>query len=319
VRVRLGLLREYLQAHLDEIASMTRDALRSAPTDKDAQVPGHLPNELPKSASLEDDGYQDMDEEALVPGHWAPNGLEAEPYDHERLGDPIGQPSGAEGDLDETDDRMVGDKRGNGIPDPNDEDNDLKISPHLTGDEEKTSLGDPSEEEPNNSRFSEDIEAPWLDREIKQFMLQEYPAGAGMVDPLEPPQGFYSDFDMSKDHHDGADIQGMWYASPARAKGTDGDPRREEDPQAQLKMHPNADDTTTVHPSLVGRDGVAARRAPPIPQLSGGSDTSKTLGASAYSKGDGVGSGDGSQAGDEEVGGGGFGDDTDENQDEEQG
>jgi len=288
VKVRLGLLREYLY----EAVAMSALDSPSAPGDPDAGVPGHRPSELPGSAALDDENGNppkpgEMDEEAWVPGRWFPNGLEAEPYDHERLGDPTGQPSGAEGDLDETDDRMIGDGKGNGIPDPDDSDDDLKMSPHLKGDEEKTSLGSPPEEKPEKGFYGESVMPLWLRYEIREFfkqekhLLLEYPPGAGMVDPTTEPKGFYTDFDMSRDHHDGEDIDGFWYASPARPMGTNGDFRREEDPQAQLKMHPRDNDPTTVHPSVMGMDGVASRRAPEIPELSGGSDTSKMLGANA--------------------------------------
>lgn len=284
MRVRLGLLREFLFE-----AVLSTHGGRAAPTDPDAQTPGHLPNELPGSAALDDERGNppqpgEVDEEAIVPGRWAPNGLESEPWDHERLGDPIGQPSGAEiGDMDETDDRMIGDGKGNGIPDPSDDLEDIKMSPHLKGDDEKTSLGSPPEEDPEKGFYGE---GAWLGHEIHDYMQQrqlllEYPPGAGMVDPVEEPKGFYTDFDMSRDHHDGEDIQGMWYASPARPMGTDGDFRREEDPQAQLKMHVPDTDPTTIHPAAMGMDGTASRRAPEIGALTGGGDTSQMLGANA--------------------------------------
>jgi hypothetical protein len=298
VKVRLGLLREYLY----EAVSMTRVTSPSAPTDRDAAVPGHLPNELPGSAALDDERGNppqpgQLGEEAWVPGRWFPNGLEAEPYDHDRLGSPDGMPE----DMDETDDRMVGDGKGNGIPDPEAGDDDLKMSPHLKGDEDKTSLGDVPEEKPDH-HLGENTDCDWLASAIRSYMQQkplvlEYPAGAGMVDPIEPPKGFYSDFDMSRDHHDGDDIHGFAYNSPARPMGTDGDPRREEDPQSQLRMHVNGIPTTAVHPSVSGEEGWAALKAPEIPSLTGGSDTSATLGANAYSGG--VESGDGSEEGEE--------------------
>jgi len=295
VRVRLGLLREFL-----------REALYREP----------------KNAEM--DTSMGMDEEAVVPGRWAPNGLEAEPYDHERLGDPTGLPSGAEGDLDEvgddrmyeTDDRMLGDGKGNGMPDPEDPD-DLKISPHLRGDEEKTSLGDPPEEKPE-SLFGE---SAWLVRESHAYMQQrrlltEYPPGAGMVDPVDGPKGFYTDYDAAKDHGDGDYIQSPWYQTPARPVGTDGDIRREEDPAAQLKMHPSDNDPTTVHPSLVGKEGFASLNAPEIPELSGGGDTSTMLGANAKPGGEDVGSDSESEEGEEGEGQGG---ESDQAQGEEQG
>ena len=299
MKVRLGLLREFLyEAVLSCPASGP-----SAPTDDDARVPGHLPNELPKSASLEDDG---LDEEAVVPGRWAPNGYEPEPYDHERLGDPTGSPSGAEAsvdvggdDLDETDDRMLGDGKGNGIPDPNTGDDEIKISPHLVGDDEKLSLGSPPEEKPER-HLGEDH--AWLKREIKRYMLQEDPAGTSLADP-NGAKGFYSDFDMEKDHHTGADIQGLWYKSPGREPGTEGDPFRVEDPASRLKMHPDENDPTTVHPAVSGEEGWDALRAPAIGALTGGDDTSTMLGANAKPGAPDVGS-DGEPEEDEEGEGG---------------
>lgn len=248
---------------------MSRGTTPSAPTDDDATVPGHLPNELPKSASLEEQGW--------VPGRWFPNGYEPEPVDRERLGDPTGLPSGAEGDLEETDDRMIGDGKGNGIPDPTDDEDDLKMSPHLKGDDEKTSLGDPPEEKPE-ALFGETVS---LNREIKRYLMQEYPAGAGMVDPIEPPKGFYSDYDAERDHGSPEQIQGMWYATPGRPMGTEGDPFRPEDPASTLKMHNAESDPTTTHPAVSGEEGFAALRVPPIGALTGGGDTSKMLGANA--------------------------------------
>lgn len=275
MKVRLGVLREFLR----EAVLMDKSTTAAAPSDPDAGVPGHRPNELPKSASLEDDP---MDEEAVVPGRWAPNGYEPEPYDHERLGNPVGLPSGAEGDLDETDDRMIGDGKGNGIPDPESGDEDDKISAHLRGDDDKTSLGSPPEEKPSHSVFDEGLEPDWLNREIKRYLLQEYPAGAGMVDPIEPPHGFYSDFDMDKDHGSVEKTQGMWYASPARPAGGDGDPFRGEDPYAQMGFHsPKGPKDGTTPPSVSGEEGFAALRAPEEWSLNAGSDTSKALGANA--------------------------------------
>lgn len=254
MRVRLGLLRAYLREALTS---------RFAPTDDDATVPGHLPSELPPSASL--------DEEAWVPGRWMPG--EGEPVDSDdvnRLGN-----SG----MDETDDRMEGDGKGNGLPDPKTGDEENEISDHLRTGEEKTSLGDPPEEEPHHSIWDEG--ANWLNQEIKRFMLQEYPAGAGAVDPRDP-KGFYSDFDMAKDHGDGDSIHGFWSGSPARAAGTDGDPFRSDDPYAQMGFHsPQGPTDGTTPPAVSGEEGVAARKAPEEWTLNAGSDTSKVLGPGA--------------------------------------
>ena len=64
---------------------MTRSPAMFAPTDDDQRVPGHLPNELPKSACLED---EELDEEAWMPGRWMPGeGEPMSPRDTERLGD----------------------------------------------------------------------------------------------------------------------------------------------------------------------------------------------------------------------------------------
>jgi hypothetical protein len=178
---------------------------------------------------------------------------------------------------------MVGDGKGNGIPDPSGDD-DLKLSPHLKGDEEKTSLGDPPEEKPE-ALFGETVS---LNREIKRYLLQEYPAGAGMVDPIEPPKGFYADYDAERDHGSPEQIQGMYYGSPGRPMGTEGDPRRPEDSPATLKMHCDDTDPTTIHPAAMGMDGIASRRAPEIPELTGGGDTSTMLGANAKPGGEDV-------------------------------
>jgi hypothetical protein len=295
VKVRLGLLKQYI----NEAVSMTRTTTPSAPTDDDATVPGHLPNELPKSASLEDDA---LDEEAWVPGRWLPSeGEPMLPGDVDRLGDPTGDnPAGMDDDLDETDDRTEGDGKGNGIPDPKDTDGDSDMAAHLRQHDD-TSLGEPPQERPEKGFYGEHVETSWLNREIRRFMLQEYPAGAGMVDPIEPPHGFYTAYDQDKDHGSVEKIQGMWYRSPGRTPGEDGDPFRGTDPNAQLGFHPPAgeNDPGTSPPATMGMDGVAARRAPPEWTLSAGGDTSTVLGANAAgAKGGGGGVG---SEGDEEA------------------
>jgi hypothetical protein len=254
---------------------MDKSTSPAAPTDKDAAVPGHLPNELPKSAAL--------DEEAVVPGRWAPNGYEAEPYDHDAVGDPIGRPAPEdEGDLDETDERMMDDGKGNGIPDPVTGDEDKDISSHLRGDTDKLCLGSPPEEKPTHSVWDEGLEPDWLNREINRYLLQEYPAGAGMVDPVEPPHGFYTDFDMDKDHGSVDKVHGFWYASPARQQGADGDPFRGDDPYAQMGFHsPKGPKDGTTHPAVSGEEGFGALRAPEEWTLNAGGDTSTALGANA--------------------------------------
>jgi hypothetical protein len=249
----------------------SRGTGRSAPTDPDAQTPGHLPEEMPET----------FDEQAMVPGRWY-GGEEPEGYDRERVGDPLGMDQVH--DVDETDDRMMDDDEGPGMPDP-DEPDDLDIADHLRGDEEKTSLGDP----PDETMETE----VWLKAAIDSYMLQENPAGAGMVDPTVV-RGAYSDFDMNSDHMGTDDLSATWYRSPGREPGGDGDPFRGPDPHAQLGFHPPKaqSDPTASPPGADGEEGVASRLAPPIWQLSAGSDTSKVLGANAKADTGGVESGD---------------------------
>lgn len=248
MKIRLGTLRRILREEI-----VPRAGGRGAPTDSDAQVPGHLPNELPKSASLDDD-------------------------------------------ISETDEQVVGDGLGNGEKDPNEFDKgEYDIASHLRGDEDKTSLGSPPDEVMEESRRLNHEIANYLARNT--FLL-EYPAGAGMVDPINA-KGFYSDFDMEKDHHTGADIQGMWYRSPGREPATDGDPFRVEDPHARLGFHPPPVKDTTSPPAVNGEEGIAARRAQPIWQLNGTGDTSKMLGADAKPDSGEVGSEDESEEGEE--------------------
>lgn len=275
MKVRLGLLRLYLREGLYR-ASM------AAPTDDDATVPGHLPNELPKSAAIDEDSW--------VPGRWYPS--EGEPLDGDeasRLGEPIG----------ETDDRMEGDGLGPGA-----EDESLKLADHLRTGQEKTSLGSPPDETMGDADEKVGVnmdESRWLNRAIRRFMLQEYPAGAGMSDPTRDPKGAYTDFDMTRDHMGTDDLSATWYRSPGREAGTEGDSFRGEDPNAQLGFHPPAGpaDPTTAPPGSEGEEGVAARHTPGIWQLSGGGDTSKMLGANAKDPSGGVDSGDESEEGEE--------------------
>ena len=222
MKIRLGTLRRILREEI-----MPRGG-RSATTDSDAQVPGHLPNELPGSASLE-----------------------------------------------ETDEQVVGDGLGNGEKDPNEFDKgEGDIAQHLRGDEDKTSLGDPPDD------VMEEIDR--LHTEIRRYMLQEYPSGAGMVDPTTEPLGAYSKFDMTKDHTGTDNPSSTWYRSPGREQGTEGDPFRVGDPMSRLGFHPPNKKDTTSHPAVNGEEGIASRRAPEIWQLSGGGDTSKMLGANAH-------------------------------------
>jgi hypothetical protein len=273
VKVRLGLLRQYIH----EAVSMTSTTSPSAPTDPDATVPGHLPNELPMSAALEEQGW--------VPGRWDPTeGEPMDPSDVERLGS-----SGME----ETDERMVDDGKGNGIPDPEINDD---MSPHLR-DSDHLSLGSPPQERPEKSRYDE---SAWLNREIRRYLLQEYPAGAGMVDPVTPPKGFYSDYDAEKDHGTPDQIQKPWYRSPGREPGGDGDPFRGDDPYTQLGFHsPRGPSDGTTPPAVSGEEGVAARKAPEEWTLNAGDDTSSVLGPGAKPPSSAVGSEDGSEEGEE--------------------
>lgn len=261
MKIRLGLLREYLyEAMLSCPASTT-----SAPTDDDATVPGHLPNELPKSAAIE--------EEAWPSGRWLPaEGEPLDPTDVDRVGDPNGLNSA---DMDETDDRMVDDGKGNGIPDPAQEDD---LADHLRNDS-KTSLGSPPVEDPEKGFYGESIEvASWMVRELRNFMLQESPPGAGMVDPRDP-KGFYSDYDAEKDHGSVEKMQGMYYKSPGQEPGTNGDPFRVEDPATRLGQHsPIGPKDSTTHPAVSGEEGNDARKTPPIWSLNAGSNTGEVLG-----------------------------------------
>ena len=257
MKIKLGALRRFIQEELVPRANGS-----SARTDPDAQTPGHLPDELPGSAAL------DVNEEAWPPGRGNPTGgvpLDGDVAD--RLGEPLG----------ETDGFTMEDDLGNGEKDRNDPDSDdFKIAQHLRGDDEKLSLGDP----PDNDVMKDQKEARELNAEIRAYLLQEYPVGAGMVDPTKDPKGFYTDFNMEKDHHTGADIQGVWYKSPGQAPGTAGDPFRVEDPHSRLGFHPPPHKDTTSHPAVSGEKGADALRAPGIWQLTGGSDTSQMLGPS---------------------------------------
>jgi hypothetical protein len=277
MRVRLGLLREYLrEAVLHEMVPMSGMTSPSAPGDDDATVPGHLPNELPPSATLSDEEING-------------GGLD-------------------EGEVElhnETDDRTVGDAAGEGGIDEPDTNPEGRMAPHLRTDD-TTSLGSPPEERPNASFY----ESTWLNREIKRFMLQENPSGAGMVDPTKPPMGAYSDFDMAKDHGDVAKMQGAWYRSPGQEPGGAGDPFRGHDANAQLGFHPPAGDKNpdAAPPETMGMAGIAARRAPPEWTLNAGSDTSKVLGAGAKPT-DGEGGGTDSEEGEAAADAEGTGDD----------
>lgn len=205
-------------------------------------------------------------EQAWVPGRWDPRqGKSLGPEDLEAMG--------------ETDDRMVGDGAEDDIAD------------HLKGDEGGRSLGNPPDETMR--------EHAYLARELRRYFLQEAeddkqdsdaePADGSSAPPgaedaggdgkgeSAAPTGFYTPFDMNKDH------SSTWYRSPGQPMGTAGDMFRSEDPHAQLGFHPP------------GGSKEGTPLAPPIWQLSAGSDTSKVLGANAKPDSGGVDSGDGSK------------------------
>ena len=204
-------------------------------------------------------------------------------------------------EMDETDERMVGDNAGD-THDPNDP-NDFDLSSHLRGTDEKLSLGDPDP--------MDEAETSALFHSIKEYFLQEAEgveapsgddetpspgSGAAVGSPSAGnSNGFYTPFDMDKDH------SSTWYKSPGQGAGTAGDPFRGEDPYAQLGFHAPAGDKdpTASPPATDGEEGVAARLAPPIWQLSAGSDTSKVLGANAKADSGGVDSGNEPEAGEE--------------------
>jgi hypothetical protein len=294
MRIRLGTLRSFI------FESLARADTPSAPTDPDATVPGHLPNELPGSAAMDDELGNPIEEEAMVPGRWY-GGDEPVGNDRERLGDEAG--------MDEADERMENDGLGNGVTDPNDPDYDFDISDHLRGDNEKVTLGNPPDE----------TMGEWLSHEIRGYLLQEEPAIAAITADPTDTRGAYTPYDAVKDHTGTDDLSSTWYKSPGREPGTDGDPFRGPDPHAQLGFHPPAaqNDPVASPPAADGEEGVAARRAPPIWQLNGGSDTSKMLGADAHDPASGVGSGDGSEA--EEAGEPGESDDEEGAEGEDQG
>ena len=201
----------------------------------------------------------------MVPGRWY-GGEEPEGYDRERLGVEVG--------MGETDARMVGDDVGAGGIQP--EDGDFDISDHLRGDDEKISLGDAPDETMMES----------LDDDLRSYFLQEAEGGsATQTDTVEPAPatGFYTPFDMTRDHTGTDDLSSTWYRSPGRAAGADGDAGRPSDPHAYLGFHPPkaGADPTASPPATGGETGTSARLAPPIWQLSAGSDTSKVLGANA--------------------------------------
>lgn len=236
-------------------------------------------------------------EEAWVPGRpMVGDGDSMSPDDVSRLGEPDGMPA-----VDETDARMEGDGRGNGFVDPDEPDDDM--ASHLRSDEERIALGDPVSD---------------VNEDIRGFFLQEQDDSQGNAPPGEPAgapgpepassatssaadaakalqRGFYSDFDMTRDHTGTDDLSSTWYRSPGRPAGGDGDPFRSADPYAQLGFHPASgpDDPTASPPGATGEDGAEALDAPEDESLKT-KDTSE-LGADTKDTADGVGSNDGSQ------------------------
>ena len=163
----------------------------------------------------------------------------------------------------ETDDRMVGDDAGNGIDSLGDPE---KIADHLTDAEDRPALGDPDED---------------LVKEIRKYFLQEADGEPETPTPGETPEinGFYTPFDMVRDHTGTDNIQGTWYRSPGRPAGGDGDPFRDADPYAQLGFHPpkGPEDPTASPPAADGEDGTAALDAPEDDSLK--TDDTADLGA----------------------------------------
>lgn len=123
MKLRLGTIR----AVIAEAISTTSTSSPSAPGDKDAAVPGHLPEELPPGIG----GTGAVDEEAWMPGRWFPS--EGEPMTPEQLSKLGSKGVGSdEEDVDEADSRVEGDGE------------DVGISSHLRDDR---TLGEPDEHE----------------------------------------------------------------------------------------------------------------------------------------------------------------------------
>lgn len=181
-------------------------------------------------------------------------------------------------EMNQVDDRMIGDGA------------DDDISDHLKDGEDGQSLGNsPDETMREHDDLSRELQLYFLQEDVEQQNSDAEPADG----TSEPPgnggeaesggsapagaAGFYTPFDKERDH------SATWYRSPGQAAGTAGDPFRSEDPHAQLGFHPP------------GSDGESKPLAPPIWQLSAGSDTSKVLGANAKAGAGGGQSGDGSK------------------------
>jgi hypothetical protein len=99
--------------------------------------------------------------------------------------------------------------------------------------EDAERLGDPLGGAAADDEDEENDDA--LKREIREFLAQEGPPGASLVDPREP-QGAYPPFDPVKDRMGTDDPFSTWYRSPGRQPGTEGDPYRSDDPSAQLGL-----------------------------------------------------------------------------------
>ncbi len=87
---------------------MTNTTSRAAPSDSDADVPGHLPEEMPTNVV-------DIDEEAWMPGRWLPfDGNPVSPANAEKLGSKS-VPDTMSVSVDETDSRVEGDGENDGM------------------------------------------------------------------------------------------------------------------------------------------------------------------------------------------------------------
>jgi len=185
-----------------------------------------------------------LGEEAWVPGRWYPS--EGEPLDPDeanRIGEPCGMDEMDE--MDETDARMLGDDKG---PTNRLGDDDSQISDHLRDDDdEKRSLGNAPDETMEEVRSS-----TRLRQELTSILLKENPPGAGMVDPTDI-RGAYTPFDMANDHMGTDDLSSMWYRSPGREPGSDGDPFRGPDPHSQLGFHAPENDPANSPPGAQNR------------------------------------------------------------------
>ncbi len=167
--------------------------------------------------------------------------------------------------LRETDDRMMGDDAANG-------DADLgfpeELAAHLQPGGDRPDLGDPNDDDYEDESY--------LDEELRRFFLQEDDQSAsaegGAVpvpgestedgatpEPGVAPEtmGFYTPFDMVKDHTGTDNPNSTWYRSPGQPVG-DNDPFRSSDPYAQLGFHPPADSAVPSPGGEAGGDAGGA-------------------------------------------------------------